>query len=122
MYQDSFKVKIDKDEYLVKYPNVGQQLEIENLKNLLSDGKYSQYAQVGSKTSTQLLDLIDAVSYFHTLIPELKEKLSVKNFTSIDPVFQKKLSKAFMNFYSNFILKVEEEISKELSEEDETTE
>lgn len=119
MYQDSFKVKIDKDEYLVKYPNVGQQLDIENLKNLLSNGQYASYAAVGSKTSTQLLDLIDAVSYFSILIPELKEKLSVKNFTTIDPVFQKKLSKSFLNFHSNFILKVEEEISKELSEEDE---
>lgn len=122
MYQTKFAVKIDKEVYHIPYPNVGQQLEIEGLKELLSAGKYSELARTGSKTAIQLLDLIDAVSYFYTLVPELKAKLDLKNFTNIDPLFQKKLSKAFIQYNQKFIIPCDLEINKELSEEDEDEE
>lgn len=121
-YQEKFKVRIDGIEYLLGYPNVGQQLEIESLKNILSAGNYADYARSGNKTALQLLDLIDAVSYFYVLIPELKEKIDIKSFANIDPLFQKKLSKAFVKYYNEFIVKIDDEINKVLNNEDDDKE
>jgi hypothetical protein len=118
MYQTTTKVKIDKEVYDVGYPNVGQQLAIEALKELLSNNKYAQLAATGSKTALQLLDFIDAVSYFTVLIPAIKEKIDLKNFTSADPVFQRKLSKAYLKYNSEFVIPMEQEINKELELED----
>jgi hypothetical protein len=118
MYQTTTKVKIEKEIYEVKYPNVGEQLQIESVKELLSNGKYAQLANTGSKTATQLLDFIDAVSYFTVLIPAMKEKIDLKNFTGADPMFQKRLSKAYLKYYSEFIRPLEDEINKELELED----
>jgi hypothetical protein len=116
MIQTSTTVKIDGIGYTVPYPNVGQQLEIENLKNVLTKGKYAEIASTGSKTGVQLLDLIDAVSYFSVLIPDMKKRLEKLTLADIDPVLQRKLSKAFLKFYTTFILKVEAEINKMLDE------
>lgn len=118
MYQTTTKVKIEKEIYEVKYPNVGEQLQIESVKELLSNGKYAQLAATGSKTATQLLDFIDAVSYFTVLIPAIKEKIDLKNFTGADPMFQKRLSKAFFKYYFEFIIPVEIEINKEVELEE----
>lgn len=121
MIQTSTTVKIDGNEYIVHYPNVGQQLEIENLKHFLTKGRYAEIASSGSKTGTQLLDLIDAISYFTVLIPEIKKKFEKLALVDIDPVLQVRMSKAFLKFYTNFILKVEAEISKMLEEPEEST-
>ena len=121
MYQTTTKVKIDKEIYEVRYPNVGEQLAIESMKELLSNGRYAQLAATGSKTATQLLDFIDAVSYFTVLIPAMKEKIDLKNFATTDPAFQKRLSKAYLKYYSDFIIPIETEINKEIELEESET-
>jgi len=125
MYQTKTKVKIDKEVYEIGYPNVGQQLDIEAMKELLSNNKYAQLASTGSKTATQLLDYIDAVSNFIVLIPAIKEKMTdkdgkinIKAFVETDPNFQKRLSKAYLKYYTEFVIPLEKEINKELDLED----
>jgi hypothetical protein len=118
-YQTTTTVKIDGEVYDVGYPNVGQQLEIENLKNVFTKGRYAQIASTNSKTGIQLLDLVDAISYFSVLIPKLKKTFAAKKFDEIDVAYQRKLSKAFIKYYNEFVLKVEAEINKDLDEPDE---
>lgn len=116
MYQDKFIINIDDQDYAIGYPNVGQQMEIESMKLLLSANKYAQIGTANSRTGNQLLDLIDAVSYFSVMVPSLKPKLELKDFAQIDVLFQKKLTKAFYKYNNEFILKVEESIAKLLED------
>lgn len=121
MYQNSTIVKIGKEAYEVRYPNVGQQLEIENLKNVLTKGKYREIADTNSRVGQQLLDLVDAVCYFGVLNKEMRERygLTVAGFEAIGPKEQRALGRAFIKFNNEFLVKVETEINKMLTLEEE---
>jgi hypothetical protein len=45
--------------------------------------------------------------------------IDINNFNQMDPVMQRKISKAFIKFYNGFITKVEAEINKELDDDEE---
>lgn len=97
--QTKTKVKLGSKEYEVSYPNVGQILEIENLKLLLSGNSYTELAKSQHKTALNLLNLIDGVAYFTTLIPTFKEEYNVDEFTKMELKQQSEISKAFLYFW-----------------------
>lgn len=117
MYQTKTVVKIGPKKYEVGYPNVGQKLDIENLKNILTGGRYGEIGRASTITANKVLDLVDAVSFFSVLIPELRDAANPDSFTKMDAMVQQRYIKAFTKFYTEFILKVDEEINKMLDAE-----
>lgn len=95
----------------VKYPNVGEKIKIENLKILLSNGQYGDFARSSHKTALQLLDLIDAYSYFSILIPEMK--LSIDVFNSLLPEQEKEYRRAYSEEYFPYFIGVENSLNGE---------
>lgn len=114
----SVNVKIDSQDYEVNYPTVGEKLQIENVKLLLTNNNYGDLARSGHTTALDLLDLVDSVSYFSILIPEIKKSIKMEDFLTMDPIKAKLMIKAFKK-YRDFLSEVDTELN---SEDDESTE
>lgn len=112
------KVVIEKNEYFVSFPTVGQLLDIESKKMLYSNDTYGNLMNAGTKTAMYTLDLIDALSTLMVLIPDLRKSLTVKSLGDLDAFTAKKLvtvyRKQFWPWYN--------ELMKELYKEDEAEE
>lgn len=86
---DKIKVVIKDNSYEVKFPLVGQFLDIEMLKASLSKGQYGTMFKSGTVDSIYALDMIDTEAYLTVLIPELLDRgdekgdLKVKSFREL---------------------------------------
>jgi hypothetical protein len=93
-------VQIEDNTYSIKFPTVRQFLAIENLRMALTDEKYGSMAFSGLKSASFAVDIVDAISAFFTLIPELKEDLHAKSFMDIDPFLAKALVKVYKSKFA----------------------
>ena len=90
------KVKILGKEYEISYPNIGQQLAIENKKFIFSDGLYSDMVKnANHMTAINLLNLIDAGSYFSVLSEEISKDFGLQEFSKLNMKNQVLLRDAF---------------------------
>lgn len=62
---------------IAKFPNIGQMIQIEQSKQILTDGRYAIMAYAGLKTTTNMLDIVDAISYLSSVIPDFYKMLGV---------------------------------------------
>lgn len=69
-------VKVFGETHTVQFPNVGQHMDIEAMKQSLTNGKYGEMVRAGVKTSDRNLDLVDAISTFSVLLPKIKDRFS----------------------------------------------
>lgn len=84
--------------YTVTFPNTGQFIDIENLKSRFGDGMYSYL--LGSTINAEYARvLIDAISTFSVLIPELKVDLNVKAIMDLDMLHSSELVQAYKSQY-----------------------
>lgn len=111
--QTQTNVKIGEKTYLVSYPLVGQKLQIENVKLLLTDGNYGDLARSGHNTAISLLDLVDAVSYFTILIPEIRDNLKIDDFLNMDEFRAKELTKAYKKSFRPWLDEIDKELNRE---------
>lgn len=118
MIARSTKVKILDKEYEVRYPLPGDMLQIESLKQILTNNTYGQLSKSGHDTAEQFLDLVDAFSYFTVLVPELGAKFTTTYFNNVDPLEAIKLRRSFFK-YNAYMTTVNKEISELLKTEDE---
>lgn len=106
-------------DFPVKMPNVGQFMEIENLKIALTNSNYGDMVRQGTKTSNLNLDLVDSIANFRVLIPELREQLKdVKIWTDMDLFQGKLLSAAYKRQFAPWINEIINELQT-YGEEDE---
>lgn len=123
--QKSITVKIEENEYTVEFPKVGDLIDIEIRKSLLSKNQYFGILSTGTVTANFALDMIDAASVFSVMIPELKEDLKVKNLMELSPIDAKKIIKVykkdFLPWYDGWLeaIKGDEEESEEDTAKDE---
>lgn len=117
---------IDGASYNVKFPTVGQYIEIQNLKVALSNGNYEQMALSQFKGLVFSARLIDVISTFSVLVPTLLNDLSVKSYTNLDPILAKKLVKVFEKDFQpwyqewlKILFEEDEEKQEETKDEDE---
>jgi len=90
------KVNIGEQSYEVKYPNIGELLDIETKKAALANNMYGSLSLMNNHNSVYALDLIDMLAYFITLIPKLKDNLQGYNsILELSPIEAKPLLKAY---------------------------
>jgi hypothetical protein len=97
--EKSIKLKVTGKEYLVKFPNVGDILNIESLKSALTNGQYGDLVRMNTRSSNEALDIADTLATFSVLIPEIKETFNVKTYTELDPFTAKKLVNVYKKQY-----------------------
>lgn len=102
----STKISINNQDFIVKFPNVGQLMEIEALKMSLTNNNYADMVRSGLRSSQFNLDLVDAISHFSVMIPDLRKNLEIESITTMDPFLGKELvtvfKKQFYPWYKNF--------------------
>ena len=106
----SVKVTILEQEYELAYPNPGQLLAIESLKQILTANQYGLLIKSQSASANVLLDLVDAFANFTVMCPALKSKLTLPYFNTIDMVDAAKMRQSFL-VYFNFLKEVETKIN-----------
>lgn len=105
-------VKLDRNTYIVKYPNIGQLMQIESMKMLYSGNAYGSMIRTRTKSSERVLDLIDMVSHLTVLMPELNDDIiGAKSINDLDIV----KAQPFLDLYKKQIQPWLEQWDKELN-------
>ena len=87
------KFTIDGRQFTVQFPNVGQIIDLDAMRQALSSNRYGAMAASCVKSSYYALDLIDAISFFQVVCPEVGRYFDIQNFATIDLVLAEKLLK-----------------------------
>ena len=85
MIERSKKITIGKKSFVVEFPNVGQILDIESMKQALTNNRYGIMAKSDIKSMYYALDVVDAVSFFTVVAPEVGKYFNVGNYLSLSP-------------------------------------
>ena len=70
-------------EVIARFPNIGQSLKIEQMKQLLTDGRYAIMAFSGLKTTNKMLDLVEAICYLSNSVEDFYGVLGVNSHIDI---------------------------------------
>jgi len=96
----SKKITIGEKTYVIEFPNVGELMEIEAKKVMLGGGVYKELVMTGTLSSSFNLDLIDALSHYNVLIPDLIKDLGIDNFLLMDIITSKTIVRSYKkDFY-----------------------
>lgn len=115
MIQKKKTFEISNVKYEVSFPTVGQYFDIENMKMMLTNNSYGDMLRSGLRTAYFAIDLVDCISLFYVLVPDLRKDLNVRNYNDLDPFLAKKIVKA----YKSQIKEWYDELLEELLREDE---
>lgn len=69
----------------VTFPNVGQMIDLESLKQSLTGNKYGAMAASGVRSAFYALDMVDALAFFEVLCPRIRRMMQVKNLAELSP-------------------------------------
>lgn len=72
MIEREIAISYNDKKFQVKFPNVGQLIDIESLKNALTGGKYGSFAASGVKSMYFILDIVDTIAFLTVMCPKLK--------------------------------------------------
>lgn len=85
-FQREIKVKLPSGQELeVKFPTVGQMIDIESQKQLLTKGQYGRMLLNVTDVSYKMLDYVDAIATMKILCPHLLKELNV-TATSLEDI------------------------------------
>lgn len=77
------KFKIGEKTFVADFPNVGQIIDLESLKQALTSNRYGQMAASGIASMYYALDLVDAIAFYQIVVPEVAKYFDIKNFASL---------------------------------------
>lgn len=108
MLPTSISVTLFEREYVVKFPNAGQFIDVEVKKALLSQNQYNRLNNMRTQGANTALSLIEATAYFSILIPELEKDLNgFKNLFDLSMLEIKPLLKeyhgVFLPWYAQWL-------------------
>lgn len=97
--------------FTIKFPNVGQLIDIESLKNVLTGSKYGSFAASGIKSMYFILDVVDTISFLSVMCPKLKRFITDEeddvDYTQMKPESIKELidlyKKEILPWYSEML-------------------
>lgn len=85
MIERSKKITIGNKSFVVEFPNIGQILDIESMKQALTNNRYGVMAQSGVKSAYYALDIVDAVSFIQVVTPDIARYYNVSNYLTLSP-------------------------------------
>lgn len=82
------KITIGSRNFIVKFPNVGQLIDLESLKLALTNNRYGNMAASGIASMYDALDMVDSIAFYTVVVPELAKYYNIDNFstTQIDNI------------------------------------
>jgi hypothetical protein len=92
-------ISIGPNEYQIKYPNVGEQMNIEILKLQLTENKYDTLRFSYNSAFIKQADVADAIATFNTLIPDLRKDLNAKSMLELEQSQINEVVKAYTEVF-----------------------
>lgn len=123
MIEREISIPFEGKKFSIKFPNVGQMIDIESLKSSLSGNKYGSFAASGIKTMYFALDMIDAISFFSVMCPKLKDFITEEDnvdYTQMKPESVKELVTLYQKFVLPWYSKILEQLYSSSNESIET--
>ena len=99
MIERTKSFRIGEKQFIVKFPNVGQIIEVEALKQALTNNKYGAMAQSGIVSMYYALDFVDAIAFLQICAPDVGRYYNIQDFTSTSP----EKMEMFVDVYKNQI-------------------
>lgn len=104
------KFSIGDKTFIAKFPNVGQMIDIESLKQALTNNKYGIMAASGISSMYDALDIVDAVAFLKICVPSVSKFYNIDNYLSL----QIDVIKDFVDVYKREIKPWYDETIREL--------
>jgi hypothetical protein len=89
------KFKVGEKTFVVNFPNVGQLIDIESMKQALTNGRYGAMAASGIFSAYIILDVVDAISFFKVCVPEFAQYYNIQNYTNMNNEKMKELTQIY---------------------------
>lgn len=114
--KDSIQINFENNTYIVKFPTTGQLIDIEVLKSRLSKGQYINLLS-GTNDSLYSTALIDAISTFTVLIPDLEKDINFKSILDIPLTKMKLILQQYIEIYKPWYMNWMDIITSPIEEE-----
>ena len=82
--EKSKKFTIRGKQFVAKFPNVGQIIDLDAMKQALSSNRYANMASSGLVSAYFALDLIDTIAFYQVVVPEVGKYFDIKNYAEMD--------------------------------------
>lgn len=113
--------------FIIKFPNVGQMIDIESMKNALTGGKYGSFAASGIKSMYFVLDIVDTIAFLTVMCPKLRnfvtEEEDEVDYTQMKPETVKELidiyKKDILPWYSKILEQLYSSANESIESENE---
>lgn len=92
--------KIDGKTFNVNFPTVGQIIDIEGLKQAMTNNKYGVMAASGIISMYYALDFVDSASFLQVCCPAVARYFNITNYMDLTP----EKMEMFVNVYKEEIL------------------
>jgi hypothetical protein len=77
------KFQIGEKVFVANFPNIGQIIDLESLKQALTSNRYGQMAMSGIASMYYALDLVDAIAFYQIVVPEVAKFYDIRNYASL---------------------------------------
>jgi len=78
------KFTIGQKQFTAKFPNVGQIIDLDAMKQALSGNRYGSMAASGLASAYYALDLIDAIAFYQIVCPEVGRYYDIRNYAEME--------------------------------------
>lgn len=89
------KFTIGEKTFIANFPNIGQIIDLESLKQALTGNRYGQMAASGIASMYYALDLVDAIAFYQIVVPEVAKYYDIRNYASLSVDKSKALVEAY---------------------------
>lgn len=94
------EIKLNGETIVIGYPNVGQEIDIESKKSILSKGEYRNMIDAGTSKSNRAVALINAIATFSVLVPDFNKKLNgIKSIFDLDAIQANDLIRGYSTYF-----------------------
>jgi len=90
-------LKVKGNNYTIEFPNVGKFQRIESMKQVISQGMYSQLISTATLSTVEALNMVDMEAYLSILAPQLIKDLKCDSFSELDIEDYLELKKVYLD-------------------------
>jgi hypothetical protein len=98
----SVSISIKSNTYQLNFPNTGQYIDIQCLKNKITSDNYNLLTNSNDSYVAYATLLVDMIAHFNILIPDLKKDLNVQSILGLDMLESKELLDCYTTQYLPF--------------------
>lgn len=96
LIQRTVSFELDGKRFTATFPNVGQMIDMESLKQALTSNRYGVMSASGVQSMYMVLDLVDAMAFFQVCVPMVGKYFDITNYANLQIDEIKKIVEAYV--------------------------